>query len=124
MSTPVLVAGGGGFIGGHLVRRLLDEGFDVRSVDVKDQSDWYQVHDKAENLTLDLSLKDNCSTAANGVAQVYCLAADMGGMGFIENNKAACMLSSLITTHLLLVISVRLRRGQADRPRRHGVDGG
>ena len=97
----VLVAGGGGFIGGHLVRRLLDEGFDVRSVDVKPREDWYQVHEGAENLELDLRRDGECLDAVTGASVVYNLAADMGGMGFIENNKALCMLSVLINTHLL-----------------------
>ncbi|MFT7600170.1 MAG: GDP-D-mannose 3',5'-epimerase [Acidimicrobiales bacterium] len=98
----MLVAGGGGFIGGHLVARLLEEGTDVRSVDVKSTAGWYQTHGEAENLVLDLMDKDACYKATKGVDQVYNLAADMGGMGFIENNKAACMLSVLITTHLLM----------------------
>jgi nucleoside-diphosphate-sugar epimerase len=98
----VLVAGGGGFIGGHLVRALLDDGHAVRSVDVKPLDDWYQVHPDAENRQGDLTLRDECFSASRGVDHVYNLAADMGGMGFIENNKAACMLSVLTTTHLLM----------------------
>jgi nucleoside-diphosphate-sugar epimerase len=74
----------------------------VRVVDVKPIDDWYQVFDEAENLRLDLSEKDACDAAVNGVSQVFNLAADMGGMGFIENNKALCMLSVLINTHLLM----------------------
>ncbi len=101
MSEKVLVAGGGGFIGGHLVARLLNDGYDVRSVDLKPQSDWYQVHSDAENLVLDLAEKEPCEKSVAGISQVYNLAADMGGMGFIENNKALCMLSVLINTHLL-----------------------
>ena len=97
----VLVAGGGGFIGGHLVRRLLDDGVEVRSVDVKPRDEWYQVHDGAENLVLDLRREADCEAAMAGVRTAYNLAADMGGMGFIENNKALCMLSVLINTHLL-----------------------
>ncbi len=97
----VLVAGGGGFIGGHLVGSLLNEGFDVRSVDVKPREDWYQVHEGAENLELDLRREGECAAAIAGANIVYNLAADMGGMGFIENNKALCMLSVLINTHLL-----------------------
>ncbi len=98
----ILVAGGGGFIGGSLVSSLLADGFDVRSVDVKPVGNWYQAHAGAENLELDLMDRDSCDKAADGVDEAYNLAADMGGMGFIENNKAACMLSSLITTNLLL----------------------
>ncbi len=97
----VLVAGGGGFIGGHLVADLLDQGYTVRSVDVKPQSDWYQVHPDAENLVADLSLLEAARASTEGMESVYMLAADMGGMGFIENNKAACMLSVLTSTHML-----------------------
>ncbi len=97
-----LVAGAGGFIGGHLARRLLEAGHDVRGVDHKSFGEWYQLHNDAENLQLDLADRDACSKAVAGVDRVYNLAADMGGMGFIENNKALCMLSVLINTHLLL----------------------
>jgi nucleoside-diphosphate-sugar epimerase len=97
----ILVAGGGGFIGGHLVANLLESGHAVRAVDVKPVDDWYQAFDDAENLTLDLKAADACADSVRGVAQVYNLAADMGGMGFIENNKALCMLSVLVNTHLL-----------------------
>jgi nucleoside-diphosphate-sugar epimerase len=98
----VLVAGAGGFIGGHLVSRLLTEGRPVRAVDVKPMAEWFQVHDDAENLVLDLKSADSCDRAVAGTSDVYNLAADMGGMGFIENNKALCMLSVLINTHLLM----------------------
>jgi nucleoside-diphosphate-sugar epimerase len=98
----VLVAGAGGFIGGHLVSRLLTEGRPVRAVDVKPMAEWFQVHDDAENLVLDLKSDDSCDRAVAGTSDVYNLAADMGGMGFIENNKALCMLSVLINTHLLM----------------------
>jgi GDP-D-mannose 3',5'-epimerase len=100
-SEVILVAGGGGFIGGHLVGDLLASGAEVRSVDFKPVEDWYQVHDGAENLVLDLQEAGACQQAADGVDLIYNLAADMGGMGFIENNKALCMLSVLINTHLL-----------------------
>lgn len=102
MSKKILVAGGGGFIGGHLVDRLLTDGNEVRSVDVKSFDGWYQVHGEAENVELDLSEKEACVKAAEGMDEIYCLAADMGGMGFIENNKALCMLSVLTNTHLLM----------------------
>ncbi|MFK8023543.1 MAG: NAD-dependent epimerase/dehydratase family protein, partial [Ilumatobacter sp.] len=98
----VLVAGGGGFIGGHLAKSLLNDGHEVRVVDSKPIDQWWQVHDDAENRAdTDLMLLDECRSSTVGVDQVYNLAADMGGMGFIENNKAACMLSVLISTHLL-----------------------
>ncbi len=101
MSKKILVAGGGGFIGGHLVARLLDDGHKVRSVDLKPVDEWYQVFDNVENVVADLKERDACDEACDGVSDVYNLAADMGGMGFIENNKALCMLSVLINTHML-----------------------
>src|SRR5256885_1945902 len=99
----VVVAGGGGFIGGHLVRELLEEGRNVRAVDRKPPSEWYQLHPGSDNVQLDLKGIDACRAALEGAAEVYNLAADMGGMGFIENNKALCMLSVLTNTHLLTV---------------------
>jgi GDP-D-mannose 3', 5'-epimerase len=101
-TRTALVAGGGGFIGGHLVKDLLADGFRVRSVDVKPQDEWYQLDPRAENLVLDLARRESCERAVDGVTDVFNLAADMGGMGFIENNKALCMVSVLINTHLLL----------------------
>ena len=99
----VVVCGGGGFIGGHLVADLRQRGFTrVRSVDRKPISEWYQRFGDVENLVLDLVNKDNCLVALAGAHTVYNLAADMGGMGFIEANKALCMISVLINTHLLL----------------------
>ncbi|WP_406859661.1 NAD-dependent epimerase/dehydratase family protein [Streptomyces sp. HUAS MG47] len=99
----VVVTGAGGFIGGHLTRALLGEGRSVRAVDIKPLQDWYQVHDRAENVVGDVSRRDTCAEVLDGGAdEVYHLAADMGGMGFIENNKAACMLSVLSSTHMLL----------------------
>lgn len=98
-----VVCGAGGFIGGHLVKSLIASGVNVvRAVDVKPLSDWYQVTEGVENLSLDLKDKANCMIAAEGVSVVYQLAADMGGMGFIENNKALCMLSVLTNTHMLM----------------------
>jgi nucleoside-diphosphate-sugar epimerase len=99
----VVVCGAGGFIGGHMVKTLLADGVDViRAVDVKPIEEWYQVAPEVENLIADLKEKDACYQAAEGAKVVIQLAADMGGMGFIENNKALCMLSVLTTTHMLL----------------------
>lgn len=103
MNSKIIVCGGGGFIGGHLIAELLRQGHtQVRAVDVKPMTNWYQVFDQVDNLVLDLKDLRNCYTALQGGHIVYNLAADMGGMGFIENNKALCMLSVLINTHLLL----------------------
>jgi nucleoside-diphosphate-sugar epimerase len=99
----IVVAGAGGFIGGHLVADLLRrEGGVVRAVDIKPLDAWWQLHPEAENRQLDLREKDSCEEALRGADVVYNLACDMGGMGFIENNKALCMISVLINTHLLM----------------------
>jgi GDP-D-mannose 3',5'-epimerase len=99
----VVVTGGGGFIGGHLVGDLRRQGYQhIRAIDRKPLSQWYQVFDDVENLVLDVSLLENCRIAAAAASYVYNLAADMGGMGFIEHNKALCMLSVLTSTHMLV----------------------
>ncbi len=101
-SNLALVTGGGGFIGGHLVAELLRQEKNVRSVDCKPLEEWHQRFEKADNRVLDVSLLDACNEAAEGASEVYNLAADMGGMGFIEGNKALCMLSVLPSTHMLI----------------------
>jgi GDP-D-mannose 3', 5'-epimerase len=98
----VVVTGAGGFIAGHLVVALKKRGYQVRAVDKKPLNEWYQVSDEVENLILDLNIRENCYRAVNGSNEVFNLAADMGGMGFIETHKADCMLSVLINTHMLL----------------------
>src|SRR5438477_12332045 len=99
----VVVTGAGGFIGGHLVDDLLNSGVEqVRAVDCKPFSRWYQLHPDAESLQLDLTEKLACFAACDGAATVFNLAADMGGMGFIETHKADCMLSVLINTEVLI----------------------
>ncbi len=99
----VVVTGGGGFIGGHLVAEFRRRGYtNIRSVDIKPFDEWYQVFDDVENLQMDLQEKANCEAACQGATEIYNLAADMGGMGFIENNKALCMLSVLINTHMIM----------------------
>ena len=103
MNKPhILVTGAGGFIGGHLVKSMLEQGHKVRAVDKKPQWQWYQRFPAAENLALNLEDKDACVQAVNGTDWIYNLAADMGGMGFIELNKGLCMLSVLINTHMLM----------------------
>jgi GDP-D-mannose 3',5'-epimerase len=99
----IVVCGGGGFIGGHLIADLQRQGHtDLRSVDIKPLCDWYQVLPGVENLVVDLQRREACEQALKDARVVYNLAADMGGMGFIENNRALCMLSVLINTHLLM----------------------
>jgi len=98
----VVVTGAGGFIGGHLVAEFRRLGYQrIRAVDVKPVEEWYQHFADVENLSLDLNVRENCETAARGADEIYNLAANMGGMGFIEHNKALCMLSVLINTHML-----------------------
>lgn len=97
-----VVTGAGGFIGGHLTRTLIGEGKSVRAVDRKPFHEWHQLHPQAENHMEDVSLREACTRVCKGgVGEVYHLAADTGGMGFIANNKAACMVSVLSSTHML-----------------------
>jgi len=112
MTKTILVAGGGGFIGGALAKDLEAQGAEVRVADRKPFDEWYYVSDTADNRILDLQRLDACEQAVDGVDEVYNLAADMGGMGFIENNKALCMLSVLINTHLLEAVR---HRGSVER---------
>ena len=101
-SKAVVVCGAGGFIGSHLVAELRRRGAArIRAIDLKPIDEWYQCFDDVENLSLDLQRHDACETAVAGAGDVYNLAADMGGMGFIEHNKALCMLTVLINTNLL-----------------------
>src|SRR5574337_2185702 len=102
MSTTVLVAGAGGFIGGHLCRHLQKAGFIVRGADIKPAAQWWQVNCDQVFSQSDLRLLPYARDAVDGVSVVYNLAADMGGMGFIETHKADCMLSVLINTNLLV----------------------
>lgn len=101
-ASPVLVAGAGGFIGGHLVAELLRRNVDdIRAVDIKPVTSWQQVHQGVECLVLDLRNEESCDRATSGVRTVFNFAADMGGMGYIETHRVACMRSVLINTHLL-----------------------
>ena len=97
----ILVTGAGGFIGGHLVKYFCDKFELVRAVDKKPISTWYQVNEHAQNLCLDLTDKDSAARATQDIDHVYNLAADMGGMGFIERHRVDCLRSILITTNML-----------------------
>ena len=102
-TDPILVGGAGGFIGGWLVRYLQEKGFtDLRAIDIKPLDEWHQVLPDVDNRVADLRTLETCRDAVRGIAHVYNLACDMGGMGFIEANRAACMISVLINTHLLI----------------------
>src|SRR3984957_5547380 len=103
LKDKVVVCGAGGFIGGHLVGDLLAQGHtNIRAGDIKPFNEWYQRFPDVETLQLDLQEKDACYKALKDAKIVYNLAADMGGMGFIENNRCLCMLSVLINTHLCM----------------------
>lgn len=98
----VVICGAGGFIGGHLVADLIRKGYNnIRAVDIKSLKEWSQLFPQVENLQLDLRDNKSCEKVLKKADFVYNLASDMGGMGFIENNKALCMLNVLINTHLL-----------------------
>ena len=118
MPELTLVAGAGGFIGGQLVRDLDAKGVRVRAIDRKPIESWYYVSNVAENRVGDLAEKATCLSTTHDVDWVYNLAADMGGMGFIENNKALCMLSVLINTHLLMAAKANGVSSATSTPRR------
>jgi GDP-D-mannose 3', 5'-epimerase len=102
-SQRVVVTGAGGFIGGHLIQRLLAEGrTQLTAVDIKPTREWFQLDSRVDNVVADLQDLEACRRIVRGASAVYNLAADMGGMGFIERHKALCMLSVLINTHLLM----------------------
>lgn len=98
----IVIAGAGGFIGGSLARYLTNQGFTrLRAIDKKPLSQWYQRIPGVESLCYDLSEKENAIRAVEGASEVYNLAADMGGMGFIERFRVECLRSVLINTHLI-----------------------
>jgi nucleoside-diphosphate-sugar epimerase len=101
MKSTYLVCGAGGFIGGHLVKSLMDDGHRVICADIKPLHNWFQIFDINKNFSLDLKDYENCLKVTRKVDYIYNMACNMGGMGFIENNKAECMLSVLINTNLL-----------------------
>ncbi len=97
----ILIAGAGGFIGGHLAKNLNEQGYEIVCADIKPFEYWFQFNESFKNHNLDLKEFENCLKVTKGVDYVYNMACNMGGMGFIENNKAECMLSVLINTNLL-----------------------
>ena len=115
----IVVCGGGGFIGGHLVGDLFRQGSGrIRSVDIMPLERWCQSFSEVENVQLDLRDPHATRAAVRDASVVYNLAADMGGMGFIESNKALCMLSVLINTHLLMAArDAGVERGRCSRAR-------
>ena len=99
MKKKILICGSGGFIGGHLTNYFLNNSdYEIICADIKPKDKWFQLFDKNNNFSLDLK---NCLKVTGGVEHVFNMACNMGGMGFIENNKAECMLSVLITANLL-----------------------
>ncbi len=133
----IVIAGAGGFIAGHLTKYFRDKGHTrIRAVDKKPVPDWYQPVPGVERLSLDLSVPENCERACEGAVEVYNLAADMGGMGFIEHYRVECMRSVLITAHmleaayqagapalLLLVFRLRVQHAAPARSQLSGFEG-
>ena len=102
-NKKILIVGAGGFIGGHLANRLLKDGNSIVAVDIKPKEYWFQDFEEAKNYyTMDMKNIDNCKKVTKKVDYVFNMACNMGGMGFIENNKAECMQSVLINTNLLI----------------------
>ena len=102
-NKKILIVGAGGFIGGHLVKRLLDDGNSIVATDIKPREYWFQEFEKVENhFSMDMKDIGNCRKVAKNIDYVFNMACNMGGMGFIENNKAECMQSVLINTNLLI----------------------
>ena len=103
MKKKILICGAGGFIGGHLTSKFSqDKNIELVCADIKPLEYWFQNFDNAKNLSLDLKDYDNTLKVTEGVDYIFNLACNMGGMGFIENNKAECMQSVLINTNLLI----------------------
>ena len=99
----ILIVGAGGFIGGHLVKKLLDDGNSIVASDIKPKEYWFQDFENVQNhYSTDMKDINNCKKVTEGIDYVFNMACNMGGMGFIENNKAECMQSVLINTNLLI----------------------
>lgn len=98
----VLVSGAGGFIGGFLVKSLIQNGHQVTAVDIKDKAKWLQIFNDSNNIQADMRLRENWMELSKNIDRIYNLACNMGGMGFIQNNHALCMESVLIQAHALV----------------------
>ena len=102
-NKKILVVGAGGFIGGHLIKRLLDNGNSIVATDIKPKEYWFQDFETVTNYySIDMKDIANCRKVTKNIDYVFNMACNMGGMGFIENNKAECMQSVLINTNLLI----------------------
>ena len=102
-NKKILIVGAGGFIGGHLVKRLLRDDNSIVAVDIKPKEYWFQDYDNVKNYySMDMKEINNCRKVTKNIDYVFNMACNMGGMGFIENNKAECMQSVLINTNLLI----------------------
>ena len=100
-NKKILIVGAGGFIGGHLANKLLKDGNSIVAVDIKPKEYWFQDFEEAKNYyAMDMKNIDNCKKITKKIDYVFNMACNMGGMGFIENNKAECMQSVLINTNL------------------------
>ncbi len=107
----IVITGAGGFIAGALTRYFHEQGFTrIRAIDKKPLPYWYQVIPGVESLSLDVSEKDNAIRVVEGAVEVYNLAADMGGMGFIERFRIECLRSILINTHMIEAAYTRGRQ--------------
>jgi len=102
-NKKILVVGAGGFIAGHLIKKLLENGNSLTAVDIKPKEYWFQDFDIVKNYyETDMKISDNCIKLTKNIDYIFNMACNMGGMGFIENNKAECMQSVLINTNLLI----------------------
>ncbi|MCA9487445.1 MAG: NAD-dependent epimerase/dehydratase family protein [Nanoarchaeota archaeon] len=101
MNDFVVVAGAGGFIGGHLVNRLITEGYNVKAVDIKPLNEWHQIFDDAENINLDLRDSDKSRKICQGINQVFNLAAIVGGAIYTDRNVTESLMSASININLL-----------------------
>ena len=113
----IVITGAGGFIAGSLARYFHDRGFTrIRAVDKKPLPDWYQRTPGVECLCLDVSREENCRRVCEDAVEVYNLAADMGGMGFIERFRVQCLRSILINTHMIEAAYLAARSGTSTPP--------